>query len=176
MLMGKFDWKDIVRTVAPSLATALGGPLAGTAVKLLGDKLLGKPNASESELASAIAGATPEQLLKLREVEGEFLKFMETAGIERERIAADDRDSARKRQVATSDKTPQVLAVLVLAAWVAIQFFLFSGDVPDGNRDLIARALGTLDVLLGTAFAYFLGSSAGSRAKDSALAGMAARR
>ena len=27
-----FDWKSVVGTVAPTIATALGGPLAGVAV------------------------------------------------------------------------------------------------------------------------------------------------
>jgi hypothetical protein len=173
--VGKFDWKELVRTVAPTVADALGGPLARVAVQFIGGKLLGNPQATEQDVAAAIAGASPDQLLKLREVEIELIKFMETAGIDRERIAAGDRDSARQRQVATGDKTPQILAVCAFLGWTIITLFLFSGEVPDGNRELILRGLGTLDALLGMAFTYFLGSSAGSRAKDTALAGLAQR-
>jgi len=39
-------WKGIVGTVAPALATALGGPLAGVAVRAIAEKVLGKPEAS----------------------------------------------------------------------------------------------------------------------------------
>lgn len=167
--MSKFDWKEIVRGVAPTVATALGGPFAGVAVKMIGDKVLGKKDATEADVAAMIAGSSPDALVKLREVETEFLKFMENAGIERERIAAGDRESARRRQVATGDKTPQILTIVTLVAWSIIQIFLFGEEVPDGNRDIIMRALGTLDALLGMGFTYFLGSSAGSKAKDAAL-------
>jgi hypothetical protein len=36
------DWKKIVGAVAPTLATALGGPLAGMAAAAVSDALLGK--------------------------------------------------------------------------------------------------------------------------------------
>ena len=48
------NWKAIVGTVAPALATALGGPLAGVAVKAIADKVLGKPAATEADVAAAI--------------------------------------------------------------------------------------------------------------------------
>ncbi len=56
---------SLVRTVAPSLASAVGGPLAGMAVRTISDALLGKPDGTEAELAEAAAKATPEQLLQL---------------------------------------------------------------------------------------------------------------
>lgn len=37
------DWKDVISSVAPGLATAFGGPLAGAAVKVIADKVLGTP-------------------------------------------------------------------------------------------------------------------------------------
>lgn len=167
--MGKIDWKELVRGVAPTVATALGGPFAGIAVKMIGNKVLGKPDATEDDVAGAIANGSPDALIRLREVETEFLKFMENAGIERERLAVNDRDSARKRQMALGDKTPQILTVFCLIAWVAMQYVLLTHVVPAENRELIARALGTLDALLGMGFTYFLGSSSGSKDKTALL-------
>ena len=51
------DWKKVLGGIAPTIATALGGPLAGTATKFLASSLLGKDEASESELEAAIIGA-----------------------------------------------------------------------------------------------------------------------
>lgn len=51
--MSGFDWKAIVKTVAPALGTALGGPLAGTAVKVLSEALLGHSDGKEEEIARA---------------------------------------------------------------------------------------------------------------------------
>lgn len=64
---------DIVKNVAPAIAIALGGPAAGAAVKFLGDKFLGNPNASEEEITNAIAQATPADLIKLKELDQQFL-------------------------------------------------------------------------------------------------------
>lgn len=49
----------LIGQVAPSLATALGGPLAGMAVKALSTALFGHQDASEDEIAAAMATATP---------------------------------------------------------------------------------------------------------------------
>jgi hypothetical protein len=84
----EMDWKQTVRNVAPTIGTALGGPLAGTAVKLLADKFLGKQDATEAEVAAAIQGATSEQLIKLKEIDTEFKKFVMQISIEEKKIEA----------------------------------------------------------------------------------------
>ena len=43
------DWKDVIGAVAPTIATALGGPLAGAAVKTLSNVLLGHEKGTESD-------------------------------------------------------------------------------------------------------------------------------
>jgi hypothetical protein len=40
---------NVVRTVAPTIATAVGGPLAGMATRVISEALLGKPDGSEAE-------------------------------------------------------------------------------------------------------------------------------
>lgn len=68
------DWKDAIRAVAPGLATVLGGPLAGGAVAVLADVLLGGSTGSQSQDEAAIqqvlaGGITPEIKAKLIEAE-----------------------------------------------------------------------------------------------------------
>ena len=63
---------NIVGKVAPGIATALGGPLAGSAVKFLSEKLLGKTDGTAEELLQELNGLTPEQMLKIKEMEHEF--------------------------------------------------------------------------------------------------------
>lgn len=72
--MGGFDWKAAVGTIAPGLAAVLGGPLAGGAVKVLADALLGGSSgdqvADEAKLAGLLAGGiTPELRAKILEAE-----------------------------------------------------------------------------------------------------------
>ena len=66
-------------TVAPTIATALAGPLAGAAVSFLAGKF-GTEKTVEA-VQSALSGMTGEQLVKLKEMELEFQKAMAENGI-----------------------------------------------------------------------------------------------
>lgn len=161
------DWKKIIGSVAPALATALGGPLAGVATKALADTLLGNPDASEDEVAAAVQGMKSEDLVKLRQIEADFKAHLVDAGIKLEEIAALDRDSARKREISTGDVwTPRGLSVLVVIGWMSVQWFLLNHVIDDSMRELIARVLGTLDGALMLTLSYYFGSSSSSRQKD----------
>ena len=52
--------------IAPTIATALGGPLAGIAVKTLSAVLLGHENGSEDDVKAAMTSASPDQLVALK--------------------------------------------------------------------------------------------------------------
>lgn len=161
------DWKQVIASVAPALATALGGPLAGVATKALADKLLGNPNASEEEVAAAVQGLKPEDLIRIKEIDANFKASLVSAGIKLEEIAAADRESAREREIRTGDNwTPRGLAVLVVGGWMTVQWFLLNHVIDDSMRELIARVLGTLDGALMLVLSYFFGSSSSSRQKD----------
>lgn len=82
------DWKKIVGTVAPVLATALGGPLAGMATKAVATAVLGRDDATEAEIAAAVANASPEQLLALRKADADFAMRMKELDIDLEQLAA----------------------------------------------------------------------------------------
>lgn len=157
--MADFDWKAVVRTVAPGIATALGGPLAGMAVKALGDAI-GMDSATEESVAAAIKGATPEDLLKVKQAEQEFQVKMRSLDIDLVKIAAGDRDSARQREVQTKDEMPKILASIIVTAWCFIQWHLINHSIPDDMRELVMRVLGTLDAALLTVLYYYFGSSA----------------
>ena len=60
------DWKSIVKVVAPTIATGLGGPLAGLATKALSEVLLGKSDGTEDEVARVT--------VRLSDVRGEALR------------------------------------------------------------------------------------------------------
>ena len=161
----------ILATLAPTVATVLGGPLAGMATTALVGALGLSPTASSDDIMKAVAGATPEQLLKLKEVEAKLIIDLKTLDVDAARIDAGDRDSARKREVALADYTPRILAGLVVTAWIAIQYFIFAGHIIEPTmRDFAMRALGTMDAALTMVLAYYFGSSAGSRNKDTQIA------
>jgi hypothetical protein len=64
---------------------------------------------------------------------------------------------------------PPILSVLVVVAWVLVQFFLLNHVIDASMRELVARVLGTLDGALMLVLSYYFGSSSGSQAKDEML-------
>jgi hypothetical protein len=154
------SWKKIVGGLAPTIATALGGPLAGTATKYLANSLLGKDNATEDELAAAISMASPEQLGKLRKIDNEFKQKMRELDIDLERIAVEDRKSAR--DLAQSDMRPQIaLSTLFVAGYFAILWLLFSGTIVLGDniRDMANILLGVLTSGIPMILRFWFGGS-----------------
>lgn len=65
------NFKKLIGTVAPFLGTLIGGPFGGAAGAALGKLLCGDEKASEKEIEKAIASASPETLLKLREIDSQ---------------------------------------------------------------------------------------------------------
>ena len=165
----KIDWKSIVGTVAPTIATALGGPLAGVATKTLAGKLLDRPDATEEEVQAAVLGADPQTLLRLKEVEAEFKKHMTDAGVKLEEIDANDRANARAREAQVRDRTPAHLAYAITIGFFGTLGFMLINGKPATGGDALLVMLGSLGTAWAGVVAYYFGSSAGSRKKDEAL-------
>src|SRR4051812_20689269 len=104
------NWKDVIGTVAPGIATALSGPLAGLAIATVG-KVFGLDSATTEQVAQAVSGATSADLLKLKGAELDFQRQMKELDVDLVRISAADRDSARQREIQVRDKLPAVLAM-----------------------------------------------------------------
>jgi hypothetical protein len=163
------DWKAIVKTVAPGLATALGGPLAGLAVTAIGEAL-GVSEPTQEKLQQAIAGAKPEDLLKLKVADQEFAKSMKALDVDLERIAAGDRDSARGMQKETKSTIPGALAILVTLGFFGVLGYLLVAGKPQQGGDALLIMLGALGASFGAVVQFYFGSSASSQSKDGMLA------
>jgi uncharacterized protein (DUF697 family) len=160
---------NLVRTVAPSIATAVGGPLAGMATRAISEALLGKPDGTEAELAEAAKNATPEQLLALKKAEQDFAVRMRELEIDLERIDATDRGSARKREAQTGDWTPRLLAGAVTFGFFGVLSWMIGNGLPVNGGEALLVMLGTLGTAWGAIVSYYFGSSAGSREKTQQL-------
>jgi hypothetical protein len=161
--------KGILSAVAPTVATALGGPMAGMAVKAIVSAFDLPENSTQEQVMNAVAGATPEQLAKLKEVDNNFKIQMRKLEIDLERIAMEDRNSARQREASVKDNTPKILAYLITLLYIGIQVFLITSSINEDMREIVMRALGTLDAILGLVFGYYFGSSVGSKEKQKHL-------
>jgi TPR repeat protein len=173
-----FDWKKTLGSVAPALATALGGPLAGAAVKTLASQFLGKADATEDEVAEAVSKASTQELIQLKTIDTEFQKAMAQAGIDFEKIAAEDRNSARSREIQTHDSwTPRILATVVIGGFMACVYAVLGGHVADLKDPLITGLIGTMigytSAKADQVISYYFGSSASSKAKDETISTIA---
>ena len=164
-----FNWKETIASVAPALARALGGPLAGAAVKAVSVAVLGKEKASEKELEAALVTAGPDVLLKLKEADNSFKLEMEKLGVDLEKVHQQDRDSARRREIELKDNTPAVLAYGVSVGFFATLWYTFRFGMPSEGGEALLIMLGSLGTAWSGIVAYYFGSSAGSARKDALL-------
>jgi hypothetical protein len=158
---------NILKSVAPTLATAVAGPLGGVAITALANKF--GVSDSVDAVAKAIAG-DPQAAQKLQELELEYAK-----------LDAQDRDSARKAYatVATSENATKLekVVVPVLALGVVGLAFVLIGvlmfvDTPNDQQQLVIFALGFITSAAGQVLSFYFGSSQGSKDKTEDMKGM----
>lgn len=164
----------VVATVAPTIATALGGPLAGMAVQALSRAILGTPDGSAAQVATALASATPDQLVALKREEHEFATKTAELELEWGKINQSDRASARDREVKAGDSfTPRMLAVGVTGGFFGILAWVLVRGIPPAGGDAVLLLLGSLGTAWTGIVSYYFGSSAGSADKTAQLASLA---
>lgn len=156
----------LLGSVAPSIATALGGPLAGLGVKALSKALLGAEDFSEEAVMDAMATASPEQLAAVKKIDADFKVQMKSLDIDLEALAVDDRKSARAMQTETKDWIPRALAVSVTAGFFAILLYMLVYGLPTSGNEALLLLLGALQTAWGGIIAFYFGSSSGSQKKD----------
>lgn len=168
-----FDWKTLVKTVAPTIGTVLSGgnPLIGMGIKAVSEALLGKSDGTETEISTAIQNASSEDLIKLKAADHAFKTEMAKIGLDTKKLAFADADSARKREMEIKDSTPAVLAYLLTIMFgSALVCLIFGPAVPDANKAIVFSMTGSLGTVWIAAMAYFHGSSRSSARKDTYLA------
>lgn len=158
---------DILKGIAPLAASAVGGPFAGAAMSILA-KTLG---VDEDKVEDYILSASPDQLLELKKAEMELDRWREEAGIRKEELAVQDRQSARQLAMEKGIFAQVSLAFgYTLGYFGALYVFIF------GHADISAELTGMVNTLIGALGAaqlqilnFFFGSSKGSKDKQDAL-------
>ena len=82
--------KSILGVLAPTLGTALGGPLGGMAARALSEALLGKPDGSIDDLEEVIGLASPDQLANIKKIEADFKVQLKALDVDIAKINADE--------------------------------------------------------------------------------------
>ena len=164
------NFGPLLGQLAPSIATALGGPLAGIAVKTLSSALFGHEDGTEEQISAAMASATPDQLAAIKKIDADFKVQMKSLDIDLERIAAGDRDSARQMQRDTKDWVPKVLAIVITLGFFGILIWMLLNGMPKTGTEALLMMLGALGTAWTGVVNFYYGSSAGSKAKNDLLA------
>ncbi|QPB08534.1 hypothetical protein [Vibrio phage Va2] len=161
------NWKSILGTLAPTLATALGGPFAGAATKYLASELLGDENASEEQIASAVMNASPDVLARIKELDHGFKIRMreldideKQLDIEYHKINQQDRDSARKREISTDSNANSVLAGIVVLGFFCTVAYILSGRIgamDAGTVGLVGTIVGYVSAKADQVLGYYFG-------------------
>lgn len=175
------DWKKVLGTVAPWIgAAATGGvpALVSMAAAQLGSAFGTDVKPTVDAIGQAISGATPEQMLALKQADQDFAAKMQEMGFQNaqalEQIAADDRASARQMHTALRDLSTPILSYLVVAAFFGTIYLLLTQavTVQDGMRDVVMMLLGTLAAAFSQVLNFRFGTSAGSKEKTELLKGV----
>lgn len=160
------NWKETLAAVAPTLASALGGPLAGSVVSVIGNKLLGVEDATESQIAEAIKKASPEQLVALQKINNQYEIDMKSLDVQ-------NTEGARNLAIKTSMAPQVTLSTIYTVGYFGLMAALLSGKVsiPVDIDDMVMTLLGIMTAAQAQIMNFWFGSSSGSKEKTNKLAG-----
>lgn len=167
------DWQGIVKTVAPWIGTALGGPLGGLAVEAAANAL-GVSEKTTDAVKQALAGVTPDQMLALKKADQDFALQMQALGFKQtsdlEAIAAGDRKDARDMQKTTRSVMPAVLSCVVTLGFLGLLAGMMTGVLKVSDSQALLLMLGSLGTGWGMVMAFWFGTTHDSGRKTDMLA------
>jgi len=159
---------QILQTVAPTVALAVGGPFGPLASAAI-SAALGTPKGDDKAAEAALLSATPDQLLALTKENDDFQVQMKKLGIEEQKLVYDDVANARSREIAVRDKLPAILAISVTVGFFAVLLIMLFRGVPATGSEAFLVMLGSLGTAWAGVMGYYFGSSSGSASKTDAL-------
>jgi hypothetical protein len=154
-----------LETIAPTIASALGGPLAGLAVEAV-SKAIG---IDSKDVIKTIAEGklSADQIAQIKVAEIELAKRAQEMGLDFAKLAVDDRKSARDMQSISNSFIPGAMAIVVTFGFFGILIGLMTEHFKTSEALLLM--LGSLGTAWTGIIAFYFGSSSGSRAKDELL-------
>jgi hypothetical protein len=164
---------QILRTVAPTVALAVGGPFGPLASAAI-SAALGTPKGDDKAAEAALLTATPDQLLALTKANNDFQVQMKQLGIDEEKLVYDDIANARARNIALRDSTPAVLVYLTTTGFFSALIGAFLITIPDASKAIVYSMIGSLGTVWITQMGFYFGSSMGSASKTDVINKIAA--
>jgi len=171
-MTSKFDWRALVGTVAPAIATSLGGPLAGIATNYVAKALgiEGDPATLEGQIESRLANATHSDLLALKTADQEYEVSMRELDVKETGLHLTGMSDAR---AAHKDRWEPfaifcILTVVSCSGFVGI--IQYSPEMSDATKGMLLPIYGALVYKWLDCVAYYVGTTRSSAAKTALLA------
>ncbi len=154
--------KNIIGAVAPTIGTALGGPMGNMAANMVADALGCEPTPKKIE--QAVQSATPEQLAELKKIDADFEVKMKELDVDLYALQTKDIQDARGKF--SKDWTSRIIGVTVVGGFMGY-IFLVTLQPPDQNSEaLINLVLGYLGGLASAVISFYFGASNAKGKKD----------
>tara|TARA_R100000655_G_scaffold73163_2_gene111664 strand:+ start:1007 stop:1480 length:474 start_codon:yes stop_codon:yes gene_type:complete len=147
--------KGVIGAVAPTIGTALGGPMGGMAMNMV-SQALGCKN-TPKDVEKAVQNATPEELAELKKIDNDFEIKMKELDIDL--FAMETADIQNARSTFSSDWTSKVIGVLIICGFLGY-IFTVTLMPPDANSDtIVSLVLGYLGGLASAIISFYFGAS-----------------
>lgn len=147
--------KGIVGALAPTIGSALGGPLGGVAMSAIAGAL--GVDANARAVNGAIQRATPEQLAEVQKAELAFQERMQELNVDVFRLETEDVKHART--FFAGDATQRAFGLLSLAGFLGY-IFMVTIQPPDANSGtIVSLVLGYLGGLVSGIASFYFGAS-----------------
>ena len=165
--------ESFLKAFAPTVASALLGPLGGTVISGIGS-ILGLSEPTKQTIADAFSAGqlTPEQLSQIKQLEMQLKAEEKERNFRYAELEFKDRQGARDANVAGGIQgwlfiMSVILLILTIGSEMVV---LFRGYPPGIPEIVVGRVLGLMDSVAMMVLAYYYGTSAGSSQKTALLA------
>ena len=154
-----------LETIAPTIATAVGGPFGTMAYGLIAHELGVSPDEAKSTIEAG--KLTADQIASVQLAEVQIKAKAQELNLDFAQLVVADRKSAREMQAETRSYIPAVLAISVTIGFFGILIGMMTETFK--TSDALMLMLGSLGTAWTGIIAFYFGSSAGSQAKDDLL-------
>ena len=147
--------KNLIGAVAPTIGTALGGPMGNMAANMIAETLGCEPTPKKIE--QAVQAATPEQLAEIKKIDADFEVKMKELEVDVFKLETEDTQDARKTFY--KDWTSKFMGLIVIGGFMGY-IFLVTIQPPEQNSEaLINLVLGYLGGLASAVISFYFGAS-----------------
>lgn len=160
-----------LKGIAPTVATALGGPLAGLAVEAVGSAF-GWTDATKEKVEAALSSGqlSGDQLLALRTAEMDLQAKEKDLGVKFAEIETQDRSNARQMQISNKSFMPALLSTIVTVGYFAVLIGMMTKAFSVQDSQALLIMLGSLGTAWGMVMAFWFGTTRQSEDKTLLLA------